>query len=135
MIIAVLFGYFSLDGWFIATTMIFIFIALIIPIGARKFMPARRQLAVDSPSDAAHPFLYRAVPTRLYQWIKRGTRNWLVECGQCGHKRDFWDAGGLRGGGVGEPRVRFHCPACEAFHWHKVRRKTAAERVKISGQN
>ncbi len=50
------------DGWFTATILIFVFIAMIIPIGARKFMPAQRQLKANSPSDGMHPFLYWAVP-------------------------------------------------------------------------
>ncbi len=57
MFIALLFSFFHLDGWFAATIVIFVFIALIIPIGARKFMPAQRQLMAKSPTDGMHPVL------------------------------------------------------------------------------
>ncbi len=133
MFIAMLFSYFELDGWFVATIAIFIFIALIIPIGARKFMPARRQLMVDSPADAMHPFLYWVLPTKAYKSLERETRQWLIECGACEHKRDYWEAGGVRSGGFGEPRKWFPCPACNGFHWHKIRKKTRTERMCCEG--
>ncbi|MFP6835429.1 MAG: DUF3784 domain-containing protein, partial [Pseudomonadales bacterium] len=120
-------GYFGLDGWAAVTMAIFVLIAFIIPIGARKFMPRQRRMKIDSPADAMHPFLHWALPARMYAAAERGTRKWAIECGVCKHTRDYWDAGGVRGGGVGEPRVWFACPACDAGHWHKVRKKTRQE--------
>jgi hypothetical protein len=117
MVIAALFGYFGLDGWLSATMAVFVLIAFIIPIGARKFMPKR------------HSILSRLLPEKSYEALERKTRLWLIQCNECGHKRDFWEAGGLRGGGVGEPRKWNHCPNCNAGHWHKVRRKTAEDRI------
>ena len=124
MIIAALFGYFGLDGWLSVTMAAFVLIAFIIPVGARKFMPKRRQLMEDSPGDAEHPILHRMLPASSYKALERKTRLWLIQCNECGHMRDFWDAGGVRGGGVGEPKKWDHCSSCNAGHWHKVRRKT-----------
>jgi len=60
------------------------------------------------PDDAMHPYLHRLVSEKTFQKIKSGTKNWLIECMNCHHKRDFWGTGGLRGGGVGISAVAQH---------------------------
>ena len=79
---------------------------------------------------AEHKFLRSILPARAFAAVEAGTRQWLIEC-PCGHKRDFWDAGGVRYKAVGEPRQWLACPACNQAKWHKVRKKTAAERQQL----
>ncbi len=107
---------------------VFLFIVAIILIGRHKFMPARLAFAKARPDDAMHPYLNRLVPEKIFQRIKSGTKNWLIECMDCHHKRDFWETGGLRGGGVGEPRNWTYCPECEGWSWQKIRKKSQQEK-------
>ncbi len=79
---------------------------------------------------AEHRFLRWLLPKRAFEAIKAGTKQWLVEC-PCGVKRDFWDEGGVRWGGVGEPRQYCRCEACDKGTWQKVRKKTDEERRQI----
>ena len=78
---------------------------------------------------AEHKFLKFILPTRMFEAIRKGTREWLAEC-PCGHKRDLWDIGGVRHKGFGEPRQYRECPKCEQATWHKVRCKTEVEKMK-----
>ena len=75
---------------------------------------------------AEHKFLKFILPARAFAAVEAGTRQWLIEC-PCGHKRDYWDAGGVRYKAVGEPRQWGPCPQCRKKRWHKVRKKTEAE--------
>jgi len=79
---------------------------------------------------AEHKFLKFILPAAFFRAVKEGTRLWLIEC-KCGHKRDFWDAGGVRYKAVGEPRMYYKCPACDRGTWHKVRKKTDEERQQL----
>ena len=80
---------------------------------------------------AAHKFLRFVLPARAFEAIKSGTRHWLVEC-RCGMKRDYWDAGGVRYKGFGEPRQLQACAACGKFTWHIVRRKTEVKKLNLA---
>jgi len=82
---------------------------------------------------AEHKFLRFILPAKAFAAVRAGTRKWLMEC-PCGHKRDLWDAGGVRYGGVGEPRQYHKCPKCGAGTWHKIRKKTEAEKEGIETQ-
>ncbi len=106
---------------------LFLFIVAIVVIGGQKFLPAHRKLVQESPSDARHSFLRRILPASIYRALKRGTRQWLQECRRCGHRRDFWEAGGIRHGGFGEPSKLQFCEQCGKVRWHRIRKKTAAE--------
>jgi len=75
---------------------------------------------------ADHRFLKFILPAAAFEAVKAGTKKWLTEC-PCGHKRDFWDAGGVRCAGAGEPRKYIKCPECGRATWHKIRKKTDAE--------
>ncbi len=119
LLISLVFRFLGLNTWFSVFIGIFIFIALVIIIGSPKFMP--------SPSDAKHPFLYRLLPAKLYKSIKEGTKQWLQVCKRCGHKQDFWDAGGVRSGGFGEPLKLQFCEKCQKLRMHKIRKKTKSE--------
>lgn len=77
-----------------------------------------------------HRFLRWILPARAFAAIKAGTKQWLAEC-PCGHKRDVWDAGGVRYKAAGEPRQKAPCPACGQTTWHRIRKKTEAEKVEI----
>jgi hypothetical protein len=45
----------------------------------------------------AQRFLQIILPQILFDALRSGTQNWLLEC-PCGHKRDLWNAGGVKGG-------------------------------------
>ena len=75
---------------------------------------------------AEHKFLKFILPAKAFAAVEAGTRQWLIEC-PCGHRRDYWEAGGVRYKAVGEPRQWTICPACGKGKWHKVRKKTEAE--------
>ena len=77
-----------------------------------------------------HRFLKIILPETLFEKIKAGTKLWLLEC-PCGHKRDLWNAGGLRYKAVGEKRQYLKCPECGKGTWHKVRMKTEVEKGQI----
>ncbi|MFC1735583.1 hypothetical protein ACFL1X_05660 [Candidatus Hydrogenedentota bacterium] len=79
---------------------------------------------------AAHKFLKFILPNRAFEAVKAGTRQWLMEC-KCGNKRDVWDEGGVRYKAVGEPRQYHLCPKCGKGTWHKIRKKTTAEKGEI----
>lgn len=125
--------YFELYGWFNASMCVFIFIALIIPLGAPKFMPEQQRLIKEGSADAKHPFLRRILPTSAHKSLEKKTRLWIQVCSKCGYKQDFWEAGGIRGGGVGEPRKFQYCENCSKLHMHKIRKKTTQELINTWG--
>lgn len=75
---------------------------------------------------AGHRFLKFILPGRAFEAVRAGTKKWLMEC-PCGHKRDVWDAGGVRYKAVGEPRQLSLCPVCGKNRWHKIRKKSEEE--------
>ena len=77
-----------------------------------------------------HRFLKFLLPAKLLAAVRAGTKEWLAEC-SCGHKQDYWDAGGVRYKATGEPRQVVHCPACGKSTVHRIRKKTPAEREAI----
>jgi hypothetical protein len=79
---------------------------------------------------AEHRFLRFILPAKAFAAVKAGTKSWLVEC-QCGHKHDYWDAGGVRYKAAGEPRRLCYCPACRKGTIQKVRKKTEVEKEEI----
>jgi len=78
---------------------------------------------------AEHKFLKFILPTSVFEALKAGTKKFLLEC-PCGHKRDLWDAGGVKGGGT-EQYTYCKCPACDEWKWQKKRKKTDAEKTEI----
>ncbi len=115
--------WFGFDGWMTGVMGLFTFVTLIILIGTRKFMPARRMLAERSPSDAKHAFLYSVMPTRAYRAMEEGSRKWQQECRACGHAQDYWEAGGVRYKAVGKKSQIGFCERCGKLRWHKIRKK------------
>ena len=79
---------------------------------------------------AEHRFLKFILPAKGFAAVRAGTKEWLAEC-PCGHKRDIWDSGGVRYKAAGEPRCGGYCPACRKNTWHKIRKKTEAEKREI----
>ena len=79
---------------------------------------------------AKHKFLKFVLTAKTFAAIRAETREWLIEC-KCGHKRDLWDAGGVRYRAAGEPREYYKCPRCGKRTWHKIRKKTDAEKQEI----
>ncbi len=129
LIIGTVLLYFGLYGWFIAIMCVFILIAVIIPLGTSKFMPEQQQLITACSADAKHPILRRILPAGVYRSLEQSTRRWVQVCSKCGHKQDFWEAGGVRKGGIGEPRALQYCENCAKLHMHKIRKKTAQELI------
>ena len=82
---------------------------------------------------AEHKFLKFLVPTSIFEILRRGTRNYLLEC-PCGHQRDLWDAGGVKGKGTTEFTYA-KCPACGNRRWQKKRRKTEQEAADFVAAN
>jgi len=74
-----------------------------------------------------HKFLKLVLPERAFAAVRNGTRQWLIEC-PCGHKSDLWDFGGVRYKACGEPRNYCKCAQCGKGTWHKIRKKTEAEK-------
>jgi hypothetical protein len=79
---------------------------------------------------AEHKFLKFILPARAFAALRDGTRQWLIEC-PCGFKRDLWDLGGVRYKAAGQPRRYATCPSCGKATWHKIRKKTEAEKQQI----
>ncbi|MFC1454423.1 hypothetical protein ACFLQL_04490 [Verrucomicrobiota bacterium] len=79
---------------------------------------------------AEHKFLKLILPGTWFEAVKTDTKKWLLEC-PCGHKRDFWDAGGVRYKAAGEPRQWLKCPKCGHMKWHKIRKKTDTEKQQL----
>lgn len=77
-----------------------------------------------------HKFLKLILPQSLFEALKAETKQWLLQC-PCGHKRDLWDAGGIRYKAAGEPRRYLKCPKCGQRTWHKVRKKTDVEKQQL----
>lgn len=119
--------YFQFDILLAIFIGLLISIALIILIGTRKFMPARMNLMKRSPIDAKHYFLYWLLSEKAYKSIEMKTRKWIQVCQTCDHKQDFWEAGGVRGGGCGEPLKLQWCENCQKARMHKIRKKMTFE--------
>ncbi len=127
LIISTVLFYFEWYRSFNVTMFVFVFIAIIIPLGALKFMPEQQRLIKEGSADAKHPLLRRILSTSVYRSLETKTRLWVQVCGECGHKQDYWEAGGVRGGGVGEPTKLQYCERCTKLHMHKIRKKTVQE--------
>jgi Bacterial PH domain len=70
-------------------------------------------------------FIQWLLPRSLFDALRRGTRSFIIEC-RCGHQRDLWDAGGVKGAG-NQKSTLAKCPQCGKLRWHKKRKKTAEE--------
>ncbi len=127
LIIAMVLIYFEWHIGFIVIMCVFLLIAAIIPIGAPKFMPEQQRLIKSGSPDSKHPVLRRMLSKELYKKLEQNTRKWIQVCRKCGHKQDFWEAGGVRGGGVGEPIKLMYCKNCKKLRMHKIRKKIAQE--------
>jgi hypothetical protein len=77
-----------------------------------------------------HRLLKFILPARAFEAVRVGTKLWLLEC-SCGHKQDYWDAGGVRYKAAGQPKRLTRCPACGRLGMHRVRKKTEAEKREI----
>ena len=110
--------------WCFAFIGLFVFVAFLIVVGGRKFLP-------NAPKPGDHRLLRALLPDRAFRAVREGTRNWLIEC-PCGAKADFWEKGGVRYKAVGEPRQWTGCESCGKLTWQKVRRKTEAEKKEVA---
>lgn len=52
------------------------------------------------------------LPKRLAAAIERESCTWIVRCTACGHSKSVWEAGGVRFGATGSPRIAIRCSAC-----------------------
>jgi hypothetical protein len=119
-------GAYLLGGtaWFVGFFGPFVAVVFLIVVGGRKYAP-------DAPRPGEHRVLRALLPQRAFAAVRAGTKEWLIEC-RCGHKRDLWEAGGVRYKAAGEPRQYLPCPACEEGTWHRTRRKTDSERAQVA---
>jgi hypothetical protein len=105
---------------------LFLVTVFLIVIGGQKYAPINQHPPPGRPRHMKQRFAKKILPERAYRAIEEGTRQWLIEC-PCGHKQDFWDAGGIRYKAAGEPRQLYPCPACGKAKWHKIRKKGPGE--------
>ena len=119
-------------GWAIGLMVVFLLVVLVMVIGGQKFLPYTLD-ETGQRRHLPHVFLEWLLPQKAYLAIKRGTQNWLVEC-PCGHRRDYWEAGGVRYKAIGERREWNPCPVCQKATWHKVRRKLPGEVVALQSE-
>jgi hypothetical protein len=82
---------------------------------------------------AEHRLLKFLLPGSIFEALRCGTRNYLLEC-PCGHKQDLWDSGGVKGKGTTEFTYG-KCPVCNKWRWHKKRRKSPDEVVELVRSN
>jgi hypothetical protein len=69
--------------------------------------------------------LFTAIlPRKWAESMESESRAWVMQC-PCGHERSVWEAGGIRYGASGNPRLRVRCPECGRQTWHRVYRKEA----------
>lgn len=55
------------------------------------------------------------------------SRQWMVQCPECGYERSVWEMGGVRYKATGTSRQRMRCPQCGKTSWHKVYRQADAQ--------
>ena len=67
-------------------------------------------------------FTQRLISRLLGPGVERESREWMVECLNCGHAESVWDRGGIRYKASGTKRVYAHCRACGKSGMHTVRR-------------
>ncbi len=70
-------------------------------------------------------FVQAILPRGFFEALEAGTRTYMLEC-PCGHKRDLWEAGGLKYEGT-EKRTLARCPDCGERTWHHKRKKRPDE--------
>ncbi len=110
--------------WSLICIGLFVLVAFLVVVGGRKFLPNAAKLG-------EHRLLKAIVSERTFEKLRAGTKEWLLEC-PCGYKSDLWEEGGVRGGGLGEPRQWMRCRGCERARWLKVRRKTELEKKSVA---
>lgn len=63
------------------------------------------------------------VPRKTAGRIEAESRRWFFHCEICGNEQSIWDAGGIRAGAKGTPRIRRSCSACGQKSWQRLSRK------------
>jgi len=104
----------------------FVLVSFLMVIGGQKFLPRFLHPPPGKEKFLFQRFIQIIFPDRAFEAMKRGTKNWLIEC-PCGRKRDYWDVGGIRYKACGKRREFYYCETCQKIRWHKVRRKTLSE--------
>jgi hypothetical protein len=66
------------------------------------------------------------LPARAFAAMERESREWMLECSGCGHRRSLWEMGGIRYKASGTPRMRGSCARCGTSGWHPIVRDRAA---------
>ena len=71
--------------------------------------------------------LFRFIlPSKAFAAVEAGTRKWIAVC-SCGHKRDYFELGGIRYKAAGNPKILLKCPKCQKATMHLVRKKNDEE--------
>lgn len=56
--------------------------------------------------------------------IEAESRTWFLCCPDCGHEISVWDAGGIRYGASGNPRIYTRCEGCGEKKWLRMERRS-----------
>lgn len=58
------------------------------------------------------------VSRRIAADMEAESRQWILQCKQCGEETSVWDAGGLRWKGKGKAFKLMYCRPCGRSTWH-----------------
>jgi hypothetical protein len=68
-------------------------------------------------------FLHKHFPESA-KALEAESRQWMLQCPNCGHEVSYWDIGGIRGGGFSKgKRTWIRCRNCHKWVGHRVYRK------------
>ncbi|MFO0904543.1 MAG: hypothetical protein U0939_16180 [Pirellulales bacterium] len=60
-------------------------------------------------------------PHKWRRSVIRESRQWMLRCLTCGHRRSVWSVGGIRWKAYSKgKRMYVRCPQCQANHWAAV---------------
>jgi predicted RNA-binding Zn-ribbon protein involved in translation (DUF1610 family) len=65
----------------------------------------------------AQKILLAILPSAWAADAERESKQWVMQCPNCGFQLSLWDAGGIRWKALGNPRRRMTCPQCGQTEW------------------
>jgi len=72
---------------------------------------------------AVQRLLTRFVPKSRAASMEAESRQWMIQCPNCGFEQSVWDSGGIRWKATGTVRQRIRCPNCGRTGWHTIYKK------------
>ena len=73
---------------------------------------------------ALRDLILKLAPRGMALRMEAESREWVMQCPNCGAERSIWELGGLRYKAKGQPRRRTTCWACGRSGWFKTYRTT-----------